>query len=486
MDGFESLKDLVRTKLRDTLLVVASNREPYIHLYGEEGISEIRPPSGLVTALDPVMRAVGGVWVASNWDLQVEEERVQIPIADPSYTLRRIHLSKAQQDGFYYGFSNEMLWPLCHIVHIRPSFRRTDWEQYVEVNRLFAKTILEEVEGRDALVWVQDFHLALVPRFLKEERPDLLVGHFWHIPWPNPEAFRICPWKREILEGLLGADLLGFHIRYHCDNFLKTVGMELEARVIDEASAVQYQNHTTYVKPFPISIDYREIRRQLEGPEVKDELAKIQKLLRKRPEFLAVGVDRVDYTKGILERIQAIDRFLEKYPEYQGRFVYLGIGSPSRIHLHEYKRLWSNVLDLIETVNWRYRSDQYRPILFRDEHVSYPRILAYFMSADLALVSALHDGMNLVAKEFIASQPEEDPGILILSQFTGAARELHEAVLVNPYDTEVFADTIKMVLEMPKEEKERRNRWLQEWIREHDIYWWAFSFLNEMVSLKRG
>ncbi|MBI3988619.1 MAG: trehalose-6-phosphate synthase [candidate division NC10 bacterium] len=486
MDSFEGLKDLVHTKLRETLLVVASNREPYIHLYGEEGITEIRPPSGLVTALDPVMRAVGGVWVASNWDLQVEEERVQIPIANPSYTLRRIHLSKAQQDGFYYGFSNEMLWPLCHIVHIRPSFRRADWERYVEVNRLFAEAILEEIEDQNALVWVQDFHLALVPRLLKEARPDLLVGHFWHIPWPNPEAFRICPWKRELLEGLLAADLLGFHIRYHCDNFLKTVGMELEARVIDEVSAVQYQNHTTSVKPFPISIDYQGIKRDLQGPEVKDELGKIQKLFRKRREFLAVGVDRVDYTKGILERIQAIDRFLEKYHEYQGRFVYLGIGSPSRVHLHEYKRLWSDVLDLIETVNWRYRAEQYRPILFRDEHVSYPRILAYYMSADLALVSALHDGMNLVAKEFIVSQPEEDPGILILSQFTGVARELHEAILVNPYDTEVFADTIKTVLEMPKEERERRNRWLQEWIREHDIYWWASSFLNEMVSLKRG
>lgn len=509
MSNLEQLEELVKTKLKEVLLIVVSNRGPY--LIGEEGTKGttlgkakgVRPPSGLVTALDPVMRILGGVWVAScpltpapsppgrgervrGLEEAAYPVRLPVPSEDPRYTLRQVFLSKEEQDGFYYGFANEMLWPLCHIVHVRPTFRCSDWEQYLTVNRLFAEAVLEEIRDREAIVWSQDFHLSLLPRLLKDKRPDLLVGHFWHIPWPNPEAFRICPWKKELLEGLLGADLLGFHIRYHCDNFLKTVAMELEAKVIEEISAVQYQNHTTFVKPFPISIDYQGIQRELQGPEVQAEMGRIQKFFRRPPEFLAVGVDRIDYTKGIEERLQAIERFLEKYPEYQGRFVYLGVGSPSRVRLKAYQRLRQGILDLVERVNRRFRSEGWQPIVFLNEHVSYPRILAYYAVADLALVSSLHDGMNLVAKEFIAAQPDDDPGVLILSCFTGSARELHEALLINPYDREEFADALKKGLEMPKEERTRRMRWLKAWIEEHNIYRWAFSFLKEMAHLRRG
>ncbi len=486
----KALAHFLAEQLQDRLLVVVSNREPYTHVIDAGGVRMVRPASGLTTALHPVMRVARGIWVAAGRgepDLQAADPsgRVRVPPGDPAYVLRRVWVSKEEWEGYYLGLSNEMFWPLCHIVHVRPTFRPDDWNMYRAVNERFAMAVLEEVQGRRAVVWVQDFHLALLPRLLREARPDLIIGHFWHIPWPNPEAFRICPWKQEILEGLLGADVLGFHIRYHCDNFLKTVVGDLEAKLVEEHSAVQFRSHTTLVRPFPISIDYDGIRRDLETPEVAAEALTLHRLFPVRPPILALGVDRIDYTKGIPDRLQAIDRFLEQHPEYHGRFVYLGIGMPSRTDLPAYQRLWTGIQEQVDALNAKYGTANWEPIHYLARPIYHPNILAYLARADLCIVSALHDGMNLVAKEFIAAQPEESPGVLILSQFTGAARELHDALLMNPYDVAGFAEAIRCAVEMPLEERRERCRRLQVWVREHDIYRWAHAALREMSQVRR-
>ncbi|MFQ5882907.1 MAG: trehalose-6-phosphate synthase [Candidatus Methylomirabilales bacterium] len=486
-----ALQEFVKTKLKATRVVVASNRAPYLHAYEGDQIIWRRPAGGLVVALDPVLRVARGSWVAAGQtqadrDVLDADGRVRVPPDDPQYTVQRVWLTREQEQGYYSGFSNEVLWPLCHTAFTRSVFRATDWQHYQAVNRVFVDAILKEAERGRAFIWTQDYHLALCPQLLKEVRPELSVAHFWHIPWPNPEVFRICPWRRELLEGLLGSDLLGFHIRHHCDNFLATVANELEAKIITEQSAVQYRGHTTVVKPFPISIDYHRIVQDLNSAEVQEETRRIERLLGRRPEFLAVGVDRIDYTKGIPERLQAIDRFLERYPRYLGRFVYLGIGAPSRIHLPAYKHLRAEIAQVVEEINWKYGTETWQPIVLLDQQVSYPRVLAYLAMADLCLVSALHDGMNLVAKEFIATQQREEPGVLILSRFTGAVRELVEALPINPYDTEGLTDAIRRGLEMPREERVRRCRWLQEQIQDHDIYRWALEMLNELRRVRRG
>jgi trehalose-6-phosphate synthase len=474
----------------DRLLVVASNRQPYTHILSPQGEQVVRHAGGLTTALDPVLRVTRGVWVAAangDSDRQAADSRgrVLVPPGDPSYLLRRVSIRKEEWEGYYLGASNEMLWPLCHIVHIRPAFRAADWAMYRAVNQRFAQAILEEVEGREAIVWTQDYHLALVPRLLRRARPDLILGHFWHIPWPNPEVFRICPWKTEILEGLLGADVLGFHIRYHCDNFLRTIGQDLEAKIIEEHSTVQYQSHTTKVCPFPISIDFEGIRRDLENPEIRKEGEVLDRLLATKPAILAVGVDRLDYTKGIPERLLAIDLFLQQHPEYQGRFVYLGIAAPSRMDLPAYQELGAAVRAQAQTINDKYATDAWRPILFLNRPVYHPNILAYLARADIAIVSALHDGMNLVAKEFVAAQSPERPGVLILSQFTGAARELTDALQVNPYHLEEFTEVIHRAAIMSITDRRARLLRLQAWIREHDIYRWAHQALAEMTRVHR-
>ncbi|MFC1559958.1 trehalose-6-phosphate synthase [Candidatus Margulisiibacteriota bacterium] len=485
MNSKEELLKLFEGKLKGRRLIVASNREPYIHKYDEDKVKWIRPASGLVTGLDPVLRTCKGVWVATgsgDADKEVVDvnDRIMVPPNKPSYHLRRVWLNKKQENGFYYGIANKTFWPLCHIAHVRPEFNKDDWNEYVKVNDKYARAIVDEAGNSKALIWIQDYHLALCAKFIKERNPNLVVGQFWHIPWPNPEAFRICPWKNEILEGLLANDLLGFHIKYHCDNFINTVDLNLESKIDRDTSCIIRKKHRTCIKPFPISIDFKELAEKAHSPEVDAALKEIKKKIRKPYKFLAVGIDRMDYTKGIPERLMAIDRFLEKYPSYKKKFVYLGIGVPSRSLIKEYKDLADRISSLVEDINWKHRTDDWQPIIYRKEHINLEEILAYYREASLLMVSSLHDGMNLVAKEFLAAQSRSPEGMLILSQFTGAARELPDAVLINPYDTERFADAIKYGLELPKKEKVKRMKKLIETVKEHDIYAWASSFISEL------
>ncbi|HEY1657618.1 MAG TPA: trehalose-6-phosphate synthase [Candidatus Sulfotelmatobacter sp.] len=481
----------VQSKLRGGRLFVVSNREPYIHKRDGKEIHVTVPPSGLVTALEPVLNACDGTWIAhgsGDADREVVDshDRLSVPPDDPRYTLRRLWLSKEEEEGYYYGFANEGLWPLCHIAHTRPIFRARDWEHYQNVNRKFAAAVLEEMaDTENPIVLVQDYHFALLPRLIKEKRPSARVAIFWHIPWPNPEAFGICPWQRQLVEGLLGADLIGFHIQSHCNNFLQTVDRIVESRVDWEHFSVLRQSHRTLVRPFPISVDLPEEETAEAGRYNMNylERSSLMHSLGVEAAFVGIGVDRVDYTKGIHERFRAIERFLEKYPKYQNQFTFVQIGAPSRTHIKRYHDLLAELEAEAERINWRFQSGNWKPILFLKRQHSHDEIAPYYRAADLCLVTSLHDGMNLVAKEFLAARSDER-GVLILSQFTGAARELRDALLVNPYDIDQTAEAIRAALEMEPEERQMRVHRMREIIREHNIYRWAGNLITELCELR--
>jgi trehalose-6-phosphate synthase len=485
----ERLSVALRKKLADGRLFVIANREPYMHVRRGKIIEALVPASGLVTALEPILVACDGTWVAhgsGDADRETVDARdcVRVPPEQQRYTLRRVWLSKEEEEGYYFGFSNEGLWPLCHIAHTRPVFRESDWEFYRRVNEKFAGAALHEMSSSaQPVVIVQDYHFALLPRLIKQQRPDARVAIFWHIPWPNPEAFRICPWQRELLDGLLGADLVGFHIQAHCNNFLDTVDGALESRIDREHFAVNRHEHLTMVRPFPISVVWDE-RAPGERPRpVHKQQSALLGELDVEALFMGLGVDRVDYTKGILERFLAIERFLEKYPAYQGKLTFVQIGAPSRSHIKRYHDLLGEVEAEADRINWRFQAGKWRPIVLLKSHHSHEQIEPYYRAADFCLVTSLHDGMNLVAKEFVAARDDEQ-GVLLLSAFTGAARELQDALIVNPYDIEQMADAIYRALEMEPREKKARMQRLRRTVRENNVYRWAASLIGELCETR--
>ncbi len=487
----ERLRIHVQGSLQERPLFVVANREPYMHLHRGKSVEAIVPASGLVTAIEPILRACDGTWVAhgsGDADRETADERgrLRVPPDGPQYTLRRVWLSKEEEEGYYYGFANEGLWPLCHIAHTRPTFRASDWAYYQQANQKFAEAVLEEMAGtQEPAVLVQDYHFALLPHLLKERRPDARVAIFWHIPWPNPQAFGICPWQRELIEGLLGADLAGFHIQAHCNYFLETVDSTLEARVDWEHFAVNRRGHLTRVRPFPISVAWSESTAA--SPDKADTViagrAALFKELGVDATFMAIGVDRVDYTKGILERFRGIERFLEKWPAYQGQFTFVQIGAPSRTHIKRYNDLLAEVESETDRINWRFQKGSWRPIVFLKRHHTHREIEQYYRAAELCMVTSLHDGMNLVAKEFVAARDDEG-GALILSRFTGASRELRDALVVNPYDVEQLAEAIHFALEMDPEERTARMRRMRQVVRESNIYRWAADLIKELSAIR--
>lgn len=481
----------LQSRLGGGRLFLVSNREPYMHRHNGKTMEVIVPPSGLVTALEPVLNACDGTWIAhgsgpADAEVVDSKDRLRVPPDDPRYTLRRVWLNKEEEEGYYYGFANEGLWPLCHIAHTRPIFRAQDWEHYQEVNRKFTAAVLEEIKDiPNPVVLVQDYHFALLPQLIKENRPDARVAIFWHIPWPNPEGFGICPWQRQLVEGLLGADLIGFHIQSHCNNFLQTVDRVVESRVDWEHFSVSRQNHRTIVHPFPISVDLTDdeaVDGDRYGENYVDRSALLHAIGVDAP-FVGVGVDRVDYTKGIQERFHAVERFLEKYPKYREQFTFVQIGAPSRTHIKRYHDLMAELEAEAERINWRFQTGNWKPIVFLNRHHNHEEIERYYLAADVCMVTSLHDGMNLVAKEFLAARRDER-GVLILSQFTGAARELRDALLVNPYDIDQTAEAIRVALEMEPEEKQMRVRRMRKIIREQNIYHWAGTLITELCELR--
>jgi alpha,alpha-trehalose-phosphate synthase [UDP-forming] len=485
----ERLRVTVQNKLAGPLFVV-SNREPYMHVRRGKNIETVVPASGLVTALEPILRACDGTWIAfgsGDADRATVDDRdhLRVPPDNPEYTLRRVWIPKEMEQGYYYGFSNEGLWPLCHIAHTRPVFRAEDWQAYEQANQKFADAVLEELSGTEnALLLLQDYHFALLARMVKQARPDVRIAIFWHIPWPNPEAFGICPWQRELLDGLLGADLVGFHTQAHCNNFLETVDAALESRIEWERFAVKRHGHITFVRPFPISVDFKESQMDAETAASPYEMcSSLLKNLGIKASFLGVGVDRVDYTKGIIERFRGIERFLEKNPPYIQKFTFVQIGAPSRTHIPRYQDFLNEVQAEAERINARFQTADWKPIALLVRHHAHKEIIPYYRSADLCMVTSLHDGMNLVAKEFVASRDDEE-GALILSQFTGASRELRDAIIVNPYDADGLADSIRIALEMDAGERHARMKQMRRIVREHNVYHWAGNLITELSELR--
>jgi trehalose-6-phosphate synthase len=476
----ERLKQFVEMRFGERPIYVVSNREPLSHVREGRSIVEVQPASGLVTALEPIMVACGGVWVAhgSGSADKVVGDRVGLPTRDPTYTLRRVWLSEPEEAGYYYGFANEGLWPLCHIVHERPQFRADDWEQYRRVNQRFAETLAEEMEKVEhPIVLAQDYHFALLPQFVKQLRPDARVALFWHIPWPNFEAFGICPWQDEILLGLLGADLIGFHTQFHCNNFLETVERTIEGRIDWESFSVVRGRHITAVRPFPISVAPAEADTDLGADR-----AALRAELGVSAEWLGVGVERVDYTKGLPERIRAIRRFFERWPEMRGRVVFAQIASPSRTQIPRYRALQEEVREAVRALNEDLGERGWEPIVYRERHHDHAEIRRWYRAADFCMVTSLHDGMNLVAKEYVAAQADDDAA-LILSRFTGASRELRDAWIVNPYDVEDMAGAIYQAITAPTTERRSRMRRMREHVREHNIYGWAGLLVAELAKI---
>ena len=487
----EKLQRLVQREIGDYQLIVVSNRQPYVHEIVEGELSYTSTSGGLVTAIDPLMQECGGTWVAfgggkGDYFAVDKNNRIQVPPDDPSYTLRLVWLTEEEEQGYYAGFSNEGLWPLCHNAFIEPTFKTSDWETYKAVNNVFAKQVLDEIDGRPAVVFTQDYHLALLPRLLREVDPDVITAQFWHIPWPTYDIYRICPWGDELIDGLLGNDLLGFHIGDHCANFMEAAARSLGSQVHGEYNLVYQREEPTLVRPFPISVDFEQINLESQSPEVTDEVDRLLEEFDLDGKIIGLGIDRIDYTKGIPHRIRAIGRFFEKYPEYIGKVVFVQAGVMSRANIHAYQQLSGQINHELENVNGRFNTDDWQPVLYLPDDLPAVTLAAFRRIARFCVVSSLHDGMNLVAKEYVASCFDED-GVLILSPFTGAAHELTDSLIVNPYATEEFAEAIYDAVEMPLSERQERMEKMRRIVEENNIYMWAArAFVDMMQSARRS
>jgi trehalose 6-phosphate synthase/phosphatase len=481
----DRLRALLRTQLRGDQVIVVSNREPYIHERSKDGAVVVkRPASGLVTAVEPVMRACSGTWIAhgsgsADRDVVDANDRVPVPPGHDDYSLRRLWLSAEEEQGYYFGFANEGLWPLCHVAHVRPVFRESDWEAYRAVNQRFADAVVAEARGEDPIVLVQDYHFALLPAMVREKLPHATILTFWHIPWPNPESFGICPWRREILQGMLGSTILGFHTRFHCKNFIETVDRFLEARIEHEHSTISFKEDETLVEAYPISIEWPSEKMIASWPTVVQCRQNVRQRLGLPDEVcLAVGVDRFDYTKGILERLNAVERLLEKHPEWIDRFVFVQVAAPTRGALDEYRVFQEQVDRVTRRVNERFGKPGYQPVHLLAQHHDSAAVNELFRAADMCVVTSLHDGMNLVSKEFVAARDDEQ-GVLILSRFAGAARELTEALVVNPYHVEETADALHRAAKMPPAEQRERMAALRSTVHEFNVFRWAGRMLTD-------
>ncbi len=485
----ERLKQTLNRDLHGEKIIILANREPYIHNYTGDGQIEVQhPASGLVTALEPIMRACSGVWVAhgsgsADHETVDRNDHVRVPPGEESYHIRRVWLSDEEQQGHYYGFSNEGLWPLCHVAHARPVFRASDWRQYCIVNQKFADAVCSEVDSKNPIILVQDYHFALAPAMIRKRLPAATVIVFWHIPWPNAERMGICPWRNELLEGLLGSSILGFHTQLHCNNFLDSVDRYLETRRDREHNAVVMQGHRTLVRPYPISLEWP-VRWLETAPSIEECRAQVWHDLGLKPDaLLGIGVDRLDYTKGIEERLLAVEVLLERHPEYRGRFSFAQLAAPSRTKIERYRELNETVEQLAARINQRFATKDYRPIILLRSHHEPPEVFRFYRAADVCYVSSLHDGMNLVAKEFVAARTDLR-GVLVLSEFTGAARELTEALIVNPYDLEGSSAAIASALAMPPDEQQDRMRSMRSFLLQFNVYRWAGTMLTDAARLR--
>jgi trehalose 6-phosphate synthase len=488
----QALQQVVREQLDSGPILVVSNREPYIHNAGENGTPEVSvPASGMVTAMEPVMRACSGsgTWIAhgsGEADRAVVDghDHVRVPPEDPTYTLRRIWLSQEEEEGYYYGFANEGLWALCHLAYVRPEFREADWQQYVSVNEKFAAVTKDESTTDDPVILIQDYHLALLPQLIRARLPHATIALFWHIPWPNAETFGVCPWKRELLLHMLSADILGFHTVHHCRNFLESLDRFIECNINHESMRVTLQRHVCRVRAYPISIEWPP-HWLARAPAPAAAREAVVKRFNLPPDVrIGVGVERWDFTKGIIERFHALEALFDKYPKWLGRVSFLQVAAPSRSKLPAYQELQRHTLAEMKRINERFARDGWVPIVLVSRHQEPQQVFELYRAADFCLVNSLHDGMNLVAKEFVAAREDEE-GVLILSTFAGASRELAEALLINPFDVPGTADAIVAALEMPREQRRLRMRLMRRTVGENNVYRWAGRMLVDVARIRQ-
>lgn len=478
----ERLKEFMKAYLKDRPLFVVSNREPYVHTKTKNGIAVSVPAGGAVTALESLLQACGGMWIAhgsgsADRDVVDENDTIAVPPEEPKYTLKRVWLEPEEIAGYYNGFSNEALWPLCHMAHVRPMFRAENWRDYEKVNEHFANVLLAEIQDVERpIILVQDYHLALVPALVKKSRPDVQIAIFWHIPWPNAAQFSICPWRKEIIRGMLGADLVGFHTQQYCNNFMETVGNEIESRIDYEHFSITHDDHETHVKPFPISIAFTGGA----TPQVHERSALDG--LGITAEYVGLGVERLDYTKGILERFKGLEFFFEEHPEFRKRFTFLQIASPSRESIEKYREYAEEVKAEAERINAAIGTRDWQPIVLENRNYSHAALRPLFALANVCLVTPVHDGMNLVSKEYVAAHDDE-MGVLVLSHFAGASRDLKGALLVNPYSAESTAEAIFKALTMAPGEQRRRMKAMRESVRNYNVYRWSAELIKALAQL---
>ncbi len=486
----QALRQIVNDHLHSPEVLIVSNREPYIHARDAEGAPVVQvPASGMVTALEPIVRACAGTWIAHGSGAADREavdrfDRIKVPPEDPAYTLRRVWLTEQEELGYYYGFSNEGLWPLCHQAYVRPAFRPTDWREYAAVNARFAEVVASEARTESPVLLVQDFHFALLPKLVRAMRPRATIALFWHIPWPNAETFGVCPWKREMLLHMLSADILGFHTRHHCQNFLETVDRFVECHIDREHRTVTLQGHECRIAPYPISIEWPPRWLEQVGPIERCRSAVRERHGIRAEVSLGVGVERWDFTKGIIERFHALEALLVRNPRHRGRITLLQVAAPSRGQLPAYQALQSQTLEEVARINEKFAAPGWRPIVLIDEHQDPRQVFELYRAADFCLVNSLHDGMNLVAKEFVAARDDED-GVLILSTFAGASRELTEALPINPFDVNETADAMEAAMRMSREERRNRMQLMRNTVKENNVYRWAGRMLLDAARIRQ-
>jgi trehalose 6-phosphate synthase len=485
----ERLRTQLAGSFRGESIVVLANREPLSHCFDAEGSVVVKRSSGgLVTALEPLIQACSGVWVAHGAgaaDRLVVDRRdgVNVPPSHPSYRLRRVWLDQDEERGYYCGFANEGLWPLCHRTQVQPVFRPEDFRMYEAVNARFARAVCEEVKTNWPLILVQDYHFALAPQAIRERLPVSTIVTFWHIPWPRSHDYAICPWSRQLLQGLLGSSILGFQTPEDCRNFIETVESALDVQVDRSRNVITYRNRQTAVRAYPVSVEWPS-RCASQSPSAETCRADIRRQLGLPPNVrLVVGVDRLDYTKGLDEKARAIERLFEAHPEFRHRLVFAQIAEPSRTGLAAYRAYRSRLAETIDRVNNRFGSSDYRPIILLDRHYDSAEVYRFLRAADVCYVGSLQDGMNLVAKEFVAARDDEQ-GVLVLSEFAGAARELTAALTVNPDAIDESAETLAAALRMSPEEQTLRMRAMRAVVAEFNTYRWAGDMLADAARLR--
>ena len=491
MAGAKTFRQLQVTPSRSLdgqQLIVVSNREPCVHELAADGtIAVRRPTSGLVTALDPVLRATGGTWIAhgsGSGDRAVTDrfDRIRIEEEDGGYTLRRVWLTRGEERGYYQGFSNSALWPLCHLAFESPRFTRSDWRHYQSVNERFADAVVSESTSPSPVVLVQDYHFALLPALVRERLPDAVIATFWHIPWPSAARFMRFPCGRALLDGLLGSDIVGFQTDDHARSFLDCVAAaDIPA---DLANGVVGGAHgAVSIRAYPISVEWPSRWARL-TPGVDECRRSVRAELGLAPDTpLMLSVDRLDYTKGIEERLHAIRRLLARGNATVGRPVFLQVAAPSRTRLERYRLLGERVRAQAAAINDRFGDRHYQPVVLVERNIEPAEIFRLFRAADACHVNSLDDGMNLVSKEFVAAR-DDARGVLILSRFTGSARELTGAIQVNPFDIDGVADAIADGLTMADEEQQRRMLMMRRHLEHHDVYRWAGRLLLDAGAVR--